>query len=369
MDKKATRQFSIELLRIIAMIMIVGHHLSFFGGVEFDRMSISVNRLWTQFLVYGGHVGVDIFVLISGYFMINVKSIRLDKIARLWLMMFFYSFGMYIVAMCFFGYSFSTNLLFVSVTPFLNKQWPFASAFLVLMILSPFVNVLLQKLNKASYRLLLGIIYSLWVVIPTLTTFDGESNYLLWMLALYSLAAYVRLYPEDFKAKAGKYIGLGILVALLSFASAVVFDLMGMKYEVFARYATHFSGMQHLNIVLWAFLLFIGFSRLENGNKSFLSEKSGRIINYLASLMFGVYLLHEDFFSRKILWENIFDNRQCAESGYYVLITIGEIAAIIIVGIVVEWIRLNLLEHFYMKFIVKKLSGLQKKLDGVMKDV
>lgn len=372
-DKKPVRQANIELLRIIAMIMVVAHHLSYFGGVEFDQMSISVNRLWTQFMVYGGHVGVDIFVLISGYFMISQKSIKLDKIARLWLMMLFYSVGVYLVAVIFFEYPLTAKLLLIAFTPFLNEQWPFASAFLVLLLVAPFVNIVLNKINKSTFRVLLGVMIFLWVIIPTISTFDAQSNYLVWMVVLYAIAGYVRLYSEDFTKGAGFYICGGIIVALLSYASAVVFDIAGLKHQMFAQYATHFSGMQHANIVLWAILLFIGFVKLadkkcdEKESKIF-SGKCGRIINLVASLMFGVYLMHEDFFARAILWEKLFDNNKYSGSGTYILITIGEITIILIVGAIVEWLRINLLERFYMKGVKRALSGLQKRLDGCMKD-
>ena len=66
---KYVRQSNIELLRIIAMIMIVAHHFSVHGGFSFS--TITVNSLWIQFMQNGGKIGVDVFVLISGYFLIS----------------------------------------------------------------------------------------------------------------------------------------------------------------------------------------------------------------------------------------------------------------------------------------------------------
>lgn len=363
MDNKQSRQANIELLRIISMVMIVAHHLSFYGCVEFDTMSISVNRLWSQLLMYGGHVGVDIFVLIGGYFMISSKTMKLVKIARLWLMMLFYSVLTYAIAVAFFGYSVSVKLLMIVVTPFLNEQWPFASAYLMLMVLSPFINILLNKISKSSYRLLLGVFAFVWVIIPTFTTFEVEGNYLLWMIALYSFAGYVRLYKEDFTKDSKFYICVAFICAILSFASAIVLDIIGLKVNVAAKYATHFSGMQHLNIVLWAICLFIGFVKLPSTKGIY-----DKAINMVASLMFGVYLLHEDFFSRKILWEVIFNNNEISKGAFYIIATIGEIVAIMLVGCVVEWLRINLLEKWYMKGVGSLLSKPQGKIDGCMKD-
>ena len=64
------RQSNIELLRIVAMLLIIAHHFSLHGGFVFSTASITVNRLWIQFIQIGGEIGINVFVLISGYFLI-----------------------------------------------------------------------------------------------------------------------------------------------------------------------------------------------------------------------------------------------------------------------------------------------------------
>lgn len=73
------RNSNIELLRIVAMLMIVAHHFSVHGGFSFDPSRISVNLIWIQFLQLGGKVGVDIFILISGYYLVSRKSFNSYK--------------------------------------------------------------------------------------------------------------------------------------------------------------------------------------------------------------------------------------------------------------------------------------------------
>lgn len=61
-NKNSVRQSNIELLRIIAMVMIVGHHFAVHGWEGgFPYPSISVNRLWIQFIQMGGKIGVNVF--------------------------------------------------------------------------------------------------------------------------------------------------------------------------------------------------------------------------------------------------------------------------------------------------------------------
>ena len=95
MDSTKPRQSNIELLRIIAMLMIVAHHFALHGGFVFPPSAISLNCVWIQFLQLGGKISVDIFVLISGFYMVSGGSFRLSKIIKLWLQLLTYSLAIY----------------------------------------------------------------------------------------------------------------------------------------------------------------------------------------------------------------------------------------------------------------------------------
>ena len=79
------RQSNIELLRIITMIMIVAHHFSVHGNFDFPINTVTINRLWIQFIQIGGKIGVDVFVLISGYFLITADSLKINKAIKMWI--------------------------------------------------------------------------------------------------------------------------------------------------------------------------------------------------------------------------------------------------------------------------------------------
>ena len=88
------RQSNFELLRIVAMVMIIFHHFAYHGGFVWDFSTITIEHLWYNLIIMGGKIGVNIFVLISGYFLILNKDKIVNlfrKMLKLWGQIFFYS--------------------------------------------------------------------------------------------------------------------------------------------------------------------------------------------------------------------------------------------------------------------------------------
>ena len=77
------RQSNFELLRIISIVIIIAHHIAFHGGFEYPTEVVSINKLWIQFLLLGGKIGVDLFILISGYFLISSTKVKINRTLRL----------------------------------------------------------------------------------------------------------------------------------------------------------------------------------------------------------------------------------------------------------------------------------------------
>lgn len=66
------RNSNIELLRIVAMILITAHHFAIWGFFkQVNVEAVNLNILWLQFLESLGKIGVDIFMLITGYFSLH----------------------------------------------------------------------------------------------------------------------------------------------------------------------------------------------------------------------------------------------------------------------------------------------------------
>ena len=61
--QKVIKNSNIEVLRILSMVMIIAHHLSYYSGIEFLDSTVSINKLFLEFILLGGKIGSNIFFL------------------------------------------------------------------------------------------------------------------------------------------------------------------------------------------------------------------------------------------------------------------------------------------------------------------
>lgn len=353
---KSYRESNIELLRIIAMIMIVAHHIAVHSGFGFATDSISVNKLWIQFIQMGGKIGVNIFVLISGYFSITANSVKIKKLIMLWLQIFTYSAGIFLIIVTLSPQAFGIKAFVENVLPITSARWWFASTYFVLYLLSPYINKLLHALAKKEYQRLLVLLFLCWCIVPTVLNADLQSNALLWFVFLYALAGYLRLHFDMNTIKSGKCILIALAVILITFSSVIVFDILGIKIAFFAAYATFFYDMQKLPILIISLMLFMGFANAKIGYVPF--------INVISSTCFGVYLIHDNDYIRNLLWHRIFQNAAYQNSPFLILYTLMEIVIVFAVCAMLEWLRIHLLEKVYVKPVDNFSSWVSKRLEN-----
>ena len=92
-QEKKTRQANIELLRIVAMLMIIVLHYLDKGEilVLFTRESTAMQIVHRQIQIFC-IVAVNLYVLISGYFLTESRF-TIKKMVVLWAQVLFYAWG------------------------------------------------------------------------------------------------------------------------------------------------------------------------------------------------------------------------------------------------------------------------------------
>ena len=84
MPEKKHRDSNIELYRILVMLLIVAHHYVVNSGLIYDMNNVAISSRNVYFSLFGmwGKIGINCFVLITGYYMCTSK-ITLYKFLKL----------------------------------------------------------------------------------------------------------------------------------------------------------------------------------------------------------------------------------------------------------------------------------------------
>ena len=197
---KKNRDSNIEMLRIIAMLFILFHHYALYNSLY--NLDVSNMNKYIGIILFSlGKIGVNIFILITGYFSIK-KIFSIKKLIKLWLEVVFYSVGVTFV----FAISGKVQLNFKELIKFIfpisfNKYW-FITIYIILYTLMPFINRYVKKVNKEQYQKLLVILFFLCVglysIMYSSTTYSMNeslplSNIIFYIL-VYLIGGYIRLY-------------------------------------------------------------------------------------------------------------------------------------------------------------------------------
>lgn len=339
------RNPGLEMYRIICMLFIVLHHFAVHGLDSSDGFGSGINKYIADILSFGGKIGVNGFVLISGYFMARSKY-TVKKFLRLWGQVWFYS----VTALGIFflisggGSIGGTGNILKALLPVLFSQYWFVTSFVVLMILSPFLNYVVQNIKEKQYRSLLLVLFILCSFVPT---FIGSelSTSLTWFMFLYFIAAYKRLYNENYKDdKAIRHGALAVLGIIALWSSSVLINLAGVYSgrEGILLYSRHFMSMESVIVLAVSYELFMAFLC----RKRFYSNT----INIIASGAFGVYLIHNNSYLRIILWRNIVRYADRDNPVYLVLYSLLCVILIYVICTLIDLARQYTVEKLWVKF-------------------
>jgi len=338
------RQSNMELLRLVAMMMILVMHMDYgaFGlptaeSVE-NAPTTTFGRIFVEHLCL---VAVNVYVLISGWFGIRPK---MKSFVRLMLQVATYSIiitgAFLLLGKATFKIGYVTDMLII------GKQYWFVVSYLLLYLVSPILNTFVEHSSKREFQWMLLVFFGFQFVyswIFGLEEFAGGYSALSFM-GLYLLARYVKIYENEdenerrrtkdenedeneirrtkddnennhpdgiasrftlhasrFTLHASRFtlhssrFTFPQLLALYLFIAAItalfVFLAYGWKGDTFGdACAGIFAHYNSPFIVVSSLLVLLMFSKLHVQSK---------VINYLSSSAFAVYLIH----AHPLLWD------------------------------------------------------------------
>lgn len=358
---EAKRGSNIELYRVVSMILITVFHFSDHGNINVDiTMASTFNWHVLSFVRIGGGLGNCAFVLITGYFL-SSKEFKLQKLIRLWLQVFFYSTILGIVSFSLGLWELNIINVLRMIFPVINNRYWFLSTYFILYIMTPFLNILINNLNKKDFERLIIMLLVLFSLLPTLTPMFEMTYRTSWLtgvnslpifILLYFIGAYVKKYDYRIFIKNIYHLALSIGLCICLFIS-----MLSIKYFIDLNYLGEFYfvwGMEKTPIVLTAISIFLYFKEL--------NIKYNKYINIAASTVFGIYLLHTNIEFSQYIFKTIFNNSRTYYS--YLLLPQLILAVILIMssGIIVDRIRMLVFEKPIMIYVEKWLEKVSLKV-------
>jgi len=339
------RLTNFELLRIIAMLMVVTLHYFLYSGMRpLLTDPVSQRSLFALIIESFCIVAVNVFVMISGYFMVKSRF-KFRRFFRLIFQVLFYTlliplvlsiFGMPVIAEQEGIYGIIQYIL-----PLSTMHYWFITAYLLLYLISPFLNAAFEKIEKVPLQKIILILLALFCGIKSFVPFslnlDAFGYDFGWFICLYLTGAYIRVYGIPFldKKNCGLiiYLASAILIFVLKMGSYILYPKTGL-FKYFYDIPFHYN---FILVYLAAIGLFYSFMKIE--------IKEGwlaKMIRGVAPLCLGVYLLHMNIDIRDnwYPWTEILFGR-LFELGYFgmVLNMFVTVLFVFSAGIVIDFIR------------------------------
>lgn len=287
------RDSNMELLRIVCMLFIVMHH--------FITEILVPDLFRHDMLTWDGYrsglylfnnllfVGVNVFIMISGYYGIKLK---IRGFTNLYLQCAFYGLVSYMIHLYVDNASLGVSILNNSLLIFSHCQWWFITSYIGLYLLSPIINkgLAMMSIKEHLYMILIMTFMEIYLGYIWGTGNEPTGYGILHMIYIYSIGGYIRrrISMDTLKNHQlmliGIYFGCIILMTVLILLNVYVWhsDVMILRPWVYNN--------PLLIVASIAFFMLFGTFRISN-----------KWINCCASSVLSAYLLPEAFYMRSVI--------------------------------------------------------------------
>lgn len=323
------RNSSIELLRIIAMFMILMHHFIVHNGYDVKKLPLGPERIFFQLVMQGGgKVGVVIFFSISAWFFLDKEQTIKSNLKRVWIMereLLFWSLILMAFYLVFDRADLGMKLMVKSVMPLSMGVWWYATAYAIFLALLPFLSKGLKALGREYHLALAATVLVIWGLTSFIPGMIGISDGFFGFIYLFILISAYKWYLSPLSIKqTWALTAVGVGFVLLYTAASTILGLFGVSKGIFI------TGDWKLPVVMIGFGMFLLFDRV---------TFHSRVINRIAQSAFAVYLITDYAASEKLLWVRLFNLKNLYQQPLAILQILGILLAIYVVCTLLDFIR------------------------------
>ena len=279
------REANMELLRIVAMLMVITLHCVGRGLLLSNPVISNVNLLLIQFLDSFSLTANSLFILLTGYYYIG-KKFNLRKILSLWGKTLFYCILIFTIYSIL---NLKTNFLNSFFPVFSGAYW-FITSYIALYFIMPFLNIAINKFSQKQCKFLIIFLVILMGVIRIIfNPADLFNSTFMHMIVIYIIGAYIKKYVkiEPNKQYFIKYVLVAIIFTVAITILNVLVHIVPKTLDVWiiiANILSYFRIFINIILVYMAILLFMKFKTI-----NIKSNKLSKLILYITISFFNLH--------------------------------------------------------------------------------
>lgn len=278
-----------------------------FGHVSATLCNYSQWGVFERTFLNLSHIGVcsvDLFILISGYFLINRTQIKLKRVLKIMVETFFYTFTIKLLFyLCGRASLYDCLSSLNPMAPTRFNYW-FVTKYIGLMLLQPFLSRLAVSLSKTQYKALLVVLLLLTTDLTLLFPFGTlfcTGWTLWWFITLFFVGGYLKLHlPSD-------SVPIWKNIVILIFSAILIVVLQDSNL-----FNCSYNSVITITLAVATFCIF---RKIEIRND--------RIVRFVAPNVFAVYLIHSHNLFLPFL-------KSCLEGANMSMVFISLLASLII---------------------------------------
>ena len=312
-DKSRMRDSGVELLKIIAIILIVISHVVLTLTTEYEYISYSdylldcthattnITILLLAVMRHFGALGNWIFFVASAWFLLDSAKASGKKIMEMLL-------DIWVISVLILGMTFlirgevSGKLFVFSLFPTLFANNWYLTCYLLFYPIHPYLNRLISAMTQKEHLKMISVLTVLYIGFNFIESRFFFPNMLLLWISVYLIVAYIKRYCMELYSST-KVNGILLLCGVAGAVGVVVLtDLLGLKIAALSDQLLRWVSNFNLFLILIAIAAF-GLAR----NNHFKNKR----VNHIAKCAMLIYIIHENIllrtYARPYLWHCIFD--------------------------------------------------------------
>jgi len=341
-----TRNYGIDLLRILSMFYVLILHSLGKGGILKTVEPGSAQFAAAWFLEVVAHTAVDIFALISGYvsYRPKYKKVNFTNYVMLWLQVVSYGIVISIIGKILIPAAVTKKDLLLTIFPVLNDRYWYFTAYTAVFAISPLINKAIRSASEELLRkifVVIIIVFSFFDNVAKRFTLDGGYAFV-WIALLYVLGAILK------KCQIGKNRGSLRLIMWISLLTIIgwIWKIWGLEFTFMKVEVTKglFVSYTSPTVLISSICYVLLFSRF-NINGLF-----KKVIAFAAPGAFAAYIINNHFF----IWRNLMDGRFASLANknfvFMLFVVINFSAGFLVLSVFADKIR----EYFFSALRIKK---------------